>query len=62
MFSEPITVWSKKKTKQYQIPCKSLWKLVYWQSFYQNIRPAIIGENKENATEVWGLKKDGESH
>ena len=62
MFSEPITVWSKKKnkkTKQYQIPCKSLWKLVYWQSFYQNIRPAIIGENKENATEVWGLENMG---
>ena len=46
-----------KKTKQYQITCKSLWKLVYWQSFYQNVRPAIIGENKENATEVWGLEK-----
>ena len=58
MFSEPITVRSKtknKKTKQYQIPCKSLWKLVYWQSFYQNIRPAMIGENEEilQKCEVW---------
>ena len=57
MFSEPITVRSKKnkKTKQYQIPCKSLWKWVYWQSFYQNIRPAMIGENEEmlQKCEVW---------
>ena len=58
MFSEPITVWSKKKTKKQsniKFPVNRFESWSIDNRFIRIYRPAMIGENEEmlQKCEVW---------